>query len=312
MNQNGFKIYRNSLKQVLSEEEQKKYLELSNQGNYEAQEKIFKHNLKLVFFVVDSFFPTSKIDKEDLFQTGSIGLWKAIKSYDLEKDVKFSTYATKKIWGEIKSYSRKSKYLLGIPKSHRLLAKEVMEIKEKFPDENLSTKEISRLLNVDEQEIILSINSMKNILFLSDPISEDKYDETLILGDIIVDTQFSIDEIIEQREISSLINNTINLLDQREQKVINLLYGFNEKIKTQTEISKILNISQPMVSEINKRALNKIKAELVKRAGAIDLLELENRKKYNKNDFLDELVKGCSKNQEKKLKFSLEYKETIK
>lgn len=294
----GFKIYRSRLKKVLSKEEQKRYVELSKEGDYDAQEKLFEHNLRLVFFVIDSFFSNSKIDNEDLFQSGSIGLWKSIKNYDAENGAEFSTYATKKIWGEIKSYSRKYKYLLKIPKSLRLMAQQVVEIKEKFSDKDLSTKEIAELLRIDEAEVVLSINAMHNIFSLSEPINSD--DEDQILSDVIVDTHVSVDEVVEQNERTNLIKNVFCILDEREQTVVNLLYGFNGEIKTQTEISKILNISQPMVSEINKRALKKIKYELVKESETIDLLELKNRKKFNIDDsklkdnehiLMDELLK---------------------
>lgn len=280
-----FKLCRNNSKEIMSKEEQKKYIELSIKGDYSAREKLFEHNLRLVFFVIDSYFSASKIDMDDLIQAGGIGLWKAIENYNIEKECEFSTYATNKIWGEIKACSRKQKYLLKVPRTLRTLAKQVVELQEKFPDKELSTKELSSMLNVDEQEIISSINSSKELLFLSNPITTTN-DDNQVLEDIIIDTNSSIDETIEQKEVISMIGNIIATLNEREQIVINLLYGFNGSIKTQSEISKILNISQPMVSTINKNALNKIKFQLLNHVDSIDLFQLSERKKYNKNDFI--------------------------
>ena len=96
----SYKLYGGKqLKKILSKEEQKKYLELAVQGDYEAQEKIFEHNLRLVSNVINKYYYKEDLNqKEELFQIGSLGLWKAIQRFNPEFDTEFSNYAVPMIW----------------------------------------------------------------------------------------------------------------------------------------------------------------------------------------------------------------------
>ena len=123
-----YNIYGTSLKSTLSEEEQNKYLKLSYQGDYEAQQKLFEHNLKLVSFIVNQYFSYLNYnDKEEIFQIGSIGLWNAITKYNPSFNTRLSTYAFKTILGEIKNHFRDNK-LLSVPVPIQNLAKQIKTI----------------------------------------------------------------------------------------------------------------------------------------------------------------------------------------
>ena len=74
-------------KEMLPEEEQNKLLNLSEQGDYEAQQKLFEHNLRLVLSIINRNFPGIYYDlKEELFQVGCMGLWEAIRKYSSIKE----------------------------------------------------------------------------------------------------------------------------------------------------------------------------------------------------------------------------------
>ena len=96
-----------SLPDILSEEDEKYYIEmLSSEDSELAKQKLIEHNLRLVVYV-DKKFPSADVDVEDLISIGSLGLIKAINSYKADKNIKIATYASKCIENEILMYLRK-------------------------------------------------------------------------------------------------------------------------------------------------------------------------------------------------------------
>lgn len=97
-----------SFPEVLSPEEEEKYLKLWQQKDEEARTKLIEHNLRLVAHIVKKFENT-KEDKEDLLSIGAFGLIKAVDTYNFNSTTKLATYAARCIENEILMYLRSSK-----------------------------------------------------------------------------------------------------------------------------------------------------------------------------------------------------------
>ena len=96
-----------SLPDILSEEDEKYYIEmLSSEDSELAKQKLIEPNLRLVVYLAKKF-PSADVDVEDLISIGSLGLIKAINSYKADKNIKIATYASKCIENEILMYLRK-------------------------------------------------------------------------------------------------------------------------------------------------------------------------------------------------------------
>ena len=93
------------LPEPLSKEEEIKYVALNT---VEAKHKLIEHNLRLVVFLAKKYENTG-VDLEDLVSIGSIGLIKAINTYNLDKNIKLATYASRCIDNEILMFLRKNK-----------------------------------------------------------------------------------------------------------------------------------------------------------------------------------------------------------
>ena len=93
------------LPEPLSKEEEIKYVALNT---VEAKHKLIEHNLRLVVFLAKKYENTG-VDLEDLVSIGSIGLIKAINTYNLDKIIKLATYASRCIDNEILMFLRKNK-----------------------------------------------------------------------------------------------------------------------------------------------------------------------------------------------------------
>ena len=89
----------------LSSEDEEKYLRLMKEGDKEARNKLIEHNLRLVAHIVKKF--DHKVgDQDDLISIGIIGLIKGIDTYEINKSVKLTTYASRCIQNEILMYYR--------------------------------------------------------------------------------------------------------------------------------------------------------------------------------------------------------------
>lgn len=99
----------NSFPRQLSAKEERECIALAAKGDQEARDKLIKHNLRLVAFIVKKHYPDFR-DQDDLISIGIIGLIKAAQTFDYERSVSFSTYAGKCINNQIRMYFRKIKH----------------------------------------------------------------------------------------------------------------------------------------------------------------------------------------------------------
>ena len=97
-----------SFPQPLTEQEEQIYVEKSQQGDAEARGKLIEHNLRLVVHIVKKYY-TANRDQDDLISVGTIGLIKAIDSFNIDNGARFATYAGKCLQNEILMYFRAQK-----------------------------------------------------------------------------------------------------------------------------------------------------------------------------------------------------------
>lgn len=98
------------LPQPLIKDELDKLIKEACSGSKEARDKLIIHNIRLVLHEVTNRFRNIDYDKKDLVSIGSIGLVKAVNTYDITKEVKFATYAVRCIDNEILMFLRKVKH----------------------------------------------------------------------------------------------------------------------------------------------------------------------------------------------------------
>lgn len=219
-------------------------------GSKEAMSALIQNNVGLVWNVVKRF-SNRGYEKEDLFQVGCIGLVKAIRRFDSEFETQLSTYAVPMIIGEIRRFIRDDGPIK-VSRSLKELAYKIEVLQSenvKNGKEQFSIQELSEVLEVSKEEIVLSLESQEYIESLDRKIYDD--DETTV-ADKILANKNEYDNVVDKLTIK----NMMNVLDENEKKIIIYRY-FKEK--TQTEISKIIGVSQVQISRIEKRALDKMK-----------------------------------------------------
>ena len=97
-----------SFPKPLSKDEEKHYLELSATGDIEARNILIERNLRLVVHIIKKYY-SSSADHDDLISIGTIGLIKAISTFDCSKNTRLATYASRCIENEILMYFRSQK-----------------------------------------------------------------------------------------------------------------------------------------------------------------------------------------------------------
>lgn len=97
-----------SFPKPLSEKQEKIYLERCANGDKEARNKLVEHNLRLVAHIIKKYYGTQS-EQDDLVSIGTIGLIKAVDTYDMNKNIRLSSYASRCIENEILMHFRNAK-----------------------------------------------------------------------------------------------------------------------------------------------------------------------------------------------------------
>lgn len=196
-------------------------------------------------------FPNYKY-KDDLFQSGSLGLLKAFKNYDESRGVKLSTYAHLSIFGEMRKQAREDKGIKisrSITKLYPQIEKGRMLLTQKLMREP-TIYELSEYLDLEESLIIECLNSVNCLQSLDEPIKGEENDMSLyeIYGEEQdIDTKIMLEQALES-------------LDEIELKIYRLRYEFG---LSQTKIAEYLNTSQVQVSRLESKVKQKLKRKLM-------------------------------------------------
>lgn len=233
---------------VLKEDEMRKLLYRMKDGDNESREKFIKGNLRLVLSVIQRFNNRGE-NVDDLFQVGCIGLIKAIDNFDLNQNVKFSTYAVPMIIGEIRRYLRDNNSIR-VSRSLRDIAYRALQIRDKLIGENNKEPTISQIakeLKVPREEVVFALDAIQDPVSLFEPIYHDGGDAIYVM-DQISDNKNLDDSWLE----NIAIKEAMKKLNDREKLILNLRFFDG---RTQMEVADEIGISQAQVSRLEKTAL---------------------------------------------------------
>ncbi|MBM6853186.1 RNA polymerase sporulation sigma factor SigF [Mediterraneibacter glycyrrhizinilyticus] len=224
----------------------------SHDGDKAAREQLVEENVGLVWCVVKRFYGRGT-DAEDLFQIGSIGLLKAIDKFDLSYDVKFSTYAVPMISGEIKRFLRDDG-MIKVSRSLKELAYKSVQAREKLMDRlgrEPTLEELADETGAEKEELVQAMEAGGEVESLYRPIHQKEGSEIRLLDRI---------EEREQREERILdtmvLKQLLETLDAKERQLIYLRYFAD---RTQSDVGKIMGISQVQVSRMEKRIIEELR-----------------------------------------------------
>ncbi len=199
---------------LTKEEEETVMIELK-EGNESHKELLITHNLRLVVYIAKKF-DGAATSTEDLISIGTIGLMKAVKTFNPNKNIKFATYASRCIENEILMHLRK-------------------------------------------------VNNSKYEMSFDEPLSIDWDGNELTLRDVLGSDADEISNDLEYNDEKKLLLKIVNTLPEKEKELMKKRFGImGEKEHTQKQLADLMGISQSYISRLEKRIIEKIRAEMVK------------------------------------------------
>ncbi len=218
----------------------------NKQGDLEAREELFSRNIPLVHALVRRFKIQKKVEYDDLFQEGCIGLFKALSNFNPERGVKFSSYAAPFILGEMRAFLRRSGHHLKLSRSYH---EQYYHIKNCYSRLEQTLKRQPRLEEI-AQEMEMSREEIAWIMELQSP--------PMPLSEAGLYNGENCMEMFDDKINAINIQESINSLPPRERQIIVLRYFMG---KSQEDTAKALSLSQSHVSKLEKKILHKLKSD---------------------------------------------------
>lgn len=237
---------------TLSEGEKRELLARAATGDQEARCELVMGNLRLVLSVIGRFNPKGE-SVDDLFQVGCIGLIKAIDNFNLDMEVRFSTYAVPMIIGEVRRYQRDNN-AVRVSRGTRDLAYRALQAKEQISREQqreATVAEIATLVGATEKSVSDALEAIVEPISLFDSVYGEGEDKVYVI-DKLADEGESDESWVE----SISLKEAMKRLSEREMNIIEHRFY---KGRTQMEIAAEIGISQAQVSRLEKGAIDKLR-----------------------------------------------------
>ena len=230
-------------------------LRRAKNGDSAARERLVEGNLRLVLSVIQRFAGRGE-NADDLFQVGCVGLLKAIDNFDVNLNLRFSTYGVPMILGEIRRYLRDNS-AIRVSRSMRDTAYRVLQAREKLQRDSQrepSIEQIAKELDIPREEVVFALDAIVDPVSLFEPVYSDAGD-TVCVMDQVKDTKNTAEDWLEHIALKEAMAH----LSEREQHILHLRFADG---KTQMEVSEEIGISQAQVSRLEKNAIKFIRKEI--------------------------------------------------
>lgn len=223
------------------------------------KDELVAQHLNLVRYLAGKFSNRGE-NLEDLVQVGCLGLIKAIERFDPERGTEFTTYATPTIVGEIKRHFRDKGWAIKVPRRLQEFNASVAKTTEELTSQlgRVPTPdEIAKKLEVTAEDVLEAqeLGQSYNLLSIDSELDADDSRKTSSLLDYLGRDDFQ----LEQVEDRLALHRAFSSLPSRERLLMYLRFFEN---RSQSEVAKVLNISQMHVSRLQARSLETMRQAL--------------------------------------------------
>ena len=222
------------------------------------QERLAEHYLSLVRSIAVSLSRKSGqgVELDDLIADGSLGLLRAIETFDLDRGFKFQTYATTVVRGAILNGLRRMDWVPERVRAKNRALQQAIDRHQAVSGEQPSEEQLAEELQISTEEVYDLIANLGTtyLLSLEQPLGTDDGDASL--GDLVDDDEDVPDVEFEYAEERDALRRAIERLDEREQLIITAHYF--EGV-TFDAISKMLGVSKQRVSQMHSRAVRRLR-----------------------------------------------------
>ncbi len=230
-------------------------LRLAQKGDEPSKAELIKHNSPLIKSIIKRYL-NKGVDYEDLYQLGCVGFLKAINNFSEVFNVKFSTYAVPMIAGEVKRFLRDDGSIK-VSRALKGLSYQIQKFidKKRMEDIEPSLEQIAEEFKISVAEVVFALDSSHMPISLNEKIDKDSSNSPSIID------KLSINSAGDEEQIDKiLLKDIISTLSIKDKKIIILRY-FRDM--TQSEVAKLLNVSQVQVSRLENKIIERMKKKLL-------------------------------------------------
>lgn len=239
---------------MLDSEKIRQLVKEAQQGDEEAKNALIVENSPLIKSIIKRFIGKG-LEYDDLYQLGCLGFVKAIKNFNSDFNVKFSTYVVPMVIGEIKRFMRDDG-AIKVSRAIKTLNIRINKYVESYFAEQKkqpTIEQIAKHFGVEEGDVVMAMDSARMPLSLYMPFEESD-DASLTIVDRL-ETQPEGETLTDSLSLREVITS----LPPRDRKIILMRYFYD---KTQSEIASELHISQVQVSRLENKILDGLKKKL--------------------------------------------------
>src|SRR4051794_1255272 len=192
---------------------------------------------------------------DDLVQVACIGIMKAIDGFDITREVRFSSYATPTVLGEIKRHFRDKTWALHVPRGTQELQLKVAKARDDLTHEmgrSPTVEELAAKVDASLEDVLSAIQSAQahRTRSFDEPAGEDS---------TLAESLGGADPELGRAEIRVMLDDAIGSLSERDREILRLRF---EEDMTQTEISPLMGVSQMQVSRLIRQSLARLRMDI--------------------------------------------------
>lgn len=245
-------------------------------GDLNIRNQIILNNMGLVYTAAKQRKNIhSSFSFNDLVQEGTIGMIKGIERFDINRNIRFSTYAYYWINHQMDRAIMNTGYLIRLPTYLYEKISKLNSLERLYQNINKNLKELIEDNNISKDEYILLNYYRNNFSYFSSlniVIEMDNEDSYIELQDLIPSEDPALEDMVIEEDLKVQIDNTLNMLTDREKDIIESRFGIRTgKIETLEEIGKRYNLTRERIRQIEMKALTKLR-KLESKTGLKDFL----------------------------------------
>lgn len=246
--------------ELISVEEEVELAQRIRRGDRRALEKLTRANLRFVVSVAKQY-QNQGLSLPDLINEGNLGLIKAAEKFDETRGFKFISYAVWWIRQSILQALAEQARIVRLPLNQVGSLNKISKAFSRFEQENErrpSAEELAESLDLPVDKVADTMKVSGRHISVDAPFSEG--DDNSLL-DVLVNADSPIaDRSLLDESLSQEVERALNLLSEREQKVIKMFFGIDEQEMTMEEIGVKMGLTRERVRQIKEKAIRKLRS----------------------------------------------------
>ena len=249
---------------LLTKEEESLYIGKAQSGCKDSMDIMVGHNIGLVHSAARKRSSLTHTDYMDMVGQGVLGLMRAVRGFELERNLKFSTYAVPWIKQYIGRYIEEHENTIRLP-SH--VYQELMRLKH-YLSINIGThsnKHLMEVIGCTENRIKALLNHLSTVASLHQPIEKLDIEQRqeLMINVITQEDELSTEDIVQETQNKELLTKVLSELNNETRYIIETRYGLNgREVLTLEHLANLLGLTRETVRNREKKGLRKLRLEL--------------------------------------------------